>query len=100
MRTSRRTGAPVREAVALQYRAGRDRAPRVVAKGRGRLADRIIRCAESHDVAVIVDSSLVALLRGVPLQQTVPTALYPLVAEVLAFVYSVAKRSAPDRRHE
>ncbi|HUO44413.1 MAG TPA: EscU/YscU/HrcU family type III secretion system export apparatus switch protein [Burkholderiales bacterium] len=75
-----------RAAVALQYR-NQDLAPRVVAKGRGELAERIIAAAREHGVYVHESRELVSLLMQVDLDQHIPPALYIAVAELLAWVY-------------
>ncbi len=73
-------------AVALAYRAG-DAAPRVVAKGRGLLADEIIRRARAAGVYVHESPELVGLLLQVDLDRHIPPALYLAVAELLAWLY-------------
>lgn len=75
-------------AVALAYLAG-DAAPRVVAKGRGLIAEEIIKRAKDHGVFVHQSKELVALLMQVDLDQHIPPALYRAVAELLAWLYYV-----------
>lgn len=72
-------------AVALKYDG--DSAPKVVAKGEGQLADKIIEIAEEHGVALYKDSELVKLLARLDLDEEIPNNLYHAVAAVLAFVY-------------
>ena len=81
-------------AVALAYLTG-DAAPRVVAKGRGLIAEEIIKRAKEHGVFVHESKELVALLMQVDLDQHIPPALYRAVAELLAWLYHVesARRS-------
>jgi flagellar biosynthesis protein len=73
-------------AVALAYQTGQA-APKVVAKGRGMLAQAIIERA--HDAGVYVHESpeLVSLLMQVDLDQHIPPQLYLAVAELLAWIY-------------
>jgi flagellar biosynthesis protein len=80
-------------AVALSYQKG-DAAPRVVAKGRGFIADEII--ARAHDAGVFVHESpdLVALLMQLDLDARIPPQLYAAVAELLAWIYRVEKGAA------
>lgn len=73
-------------AVALGYRPGTDVAPRVLATGQGRLAQRIMATAEKHDVPVREDAELAHFLSHIPLEQEVPEELYPAIAEILAFL--------------
>lgn len=81
-------------AVALAYEAA-DGAPRVVAKGRGELARRIIERARAAGVFVHESPELVSLLLEVDLDTRIPPELYVAVAEVLAWVYRVERGEAP-----
>lgn len=74
------------EAVALAY-AAEDGAPRVVAKGRGLLAEEIIARARDAGVFVHESPELVSLLMQVDLDERIPPALYVAVAELLAWIY-------------
>lgn len=73
-------------AVALAYGQG-DMAPRVLAKGRGLLAEQIISRAHEHGVYVHESPELVSLLMQVDLDQHIPPQLYLAVAELLAWLY-------------
>lgn len=75
-----------RTAVALAYNAGQA-APKVVAKGRGLLADAIIERAREAGVYVHESPALVSLLMQVDLDQHIPPELYLAVAELLAWLY-------------
>lgn len=77
-----------REAVALAY-LPEDGAPRVVAKGRGLVAEEIIARARAAGVYVHESPELVALLMQVDLDERIPPALYVAVAEVLAWLYQL-----------
>ena len=81
-----------RKAVAVRYEASGDAAPRVVAKGSGLLADRIVELAKQHGVHIHEDPDLVAVLSKIDVSAEIPEALYRAVAEVLAFVYRLNKR--------
>jgi flagellar biosynthesis protein len=85
-------------AVALAYRREQDAAPRVVAKGRGLLADAILERAREAGVYVHESRELVALLMQVDLDQRIPPQLYVAVAELLAWLYRVEQGGAvaPD----
>jgi flagellar biosynthetic protein FlhB len=79
---------PTHYAVALEYKAGAMGAPRVVAKGRGWIAQRIKALAREHEVPLVENVPLArALYRSVALDQEIPAELYRAVAEVLAFVF-------------
>jgi flagellar biosynthesis protein len=73
--------------VALRYREAQDPAPRVVAKGSGRLADRILELARQEGVAVREDRSLVEVLGALEVDDVIPVELYEALARVLAWVY-------------
>jgi flagellar biosynthesis protein len=75
-----------REAVALAYREA-DAAPRVVAKGRGLIAEEIISRAREHGVYVHESPELLSLLIQVDLDEHIPSPLYLAVAELLAWLY-------------
>ena len=75
-----------KSAVALAY-SQTDAAPRVVAKGRGLIAEQIITRAREHGVYVHDSPELVSLLLQVDLDQRIPPQLYIAVAELLAWIY-------------
>jgi flagellar biosynthesis protein len=76
-----------REAVALRYDGKTDEAPKVTAKGRGLVAERIIEAAREHGIPMREDSDIVAVLAKLQLYEEIPPTLYKAVAEILAFVY-------------
>ena len=76
----------MQSAVALTYEAGTN-APRVVAKGRGLIAEEIIRRANESGVYVHQSKELVAMLMQVELDKDIPPTLYRVVAELLAWIY-------------
>ena len=79
-------------AAALRYDALKDAAPKLVAKGRGEIAKRIIELAEKNHVPVRSDPGLVQILSKLDLDEQIPAELYRAVAEILAFVYSTNAR--------
>jgi flagellar biosynthesis protein len=81
-------------AVALAY-AGGNAAPRVVAKGRGLIAEAIIARAQESGIYVHESPELVALLMQVDLDARIPPQLYVAVAELLAWLYRVEQRELP-----
>jgi len=83
---------PIRKAAALRYRPEEDRAPRVTAKGSGLLAEKIIQLAREHGVPVQEDPALIQILSQLDFYQEIPPAIYVVVAEILAFVYSMNNR--------
>ena len=88
-----------RHAAALAYDADDVKhrlAPRVTAKGHGHIAEEIIERARLAGVPVHESRELAALLTKVDLDQHIPPALYIAVAEVLAWVYRLEGRAAPQ----
>ncbi len=83
------------EAVALTYSSG-DAAPRVVAKGRGLIAQEIIERAREAGVFVHESPELVALLMQVDLDERIPPELYIAVAELLAWLYRLERGEPPE----
>lgn len=79
-----------RTAIALAYQAG-DTSPRVVAKGRGLIAQAIIERAREYGVFVHESEDLVAILMQVELDENIPPQLYQAVAELLAWLYRLEK---------
>ena len=77
---------PLKTAVAMAY-SQTDAAPRVVAKGRGLIAEQIILRAREHGVYVHESPELVSLLMQVDLDQRIPPQLYVAVSELLAWLY-------------
>ena len=84
---------PRRRAAALQYDPACDAAPRLLAKGQGALADRILSLAREHGIPIHEDRVLVEILATLDLDQQIPPELYRIVAEVIAFVYRVQGRA-------
>ncbi len=81
-----------RKAVALRYDAEKEAAPKVVAKGAGLRAERIIEIAREHGVHIHEDPDLVTFLSRLDVDTEIPEDLYRAVAEVLAFVYRLNQR--------
>ena len=79
-------GEKLKSAVALTYTRA-DSAPRVVAKGRGILAEEIISRAQTHGVYVHQSPELLALLMQIDLDERIPPQLYAAVSELLAWLY-------------
>jgi flagellar biosynthesis protein len=71
-------------AVALHY--DKTGAPRVVAKGRGSIGEKIIEVAKAHDIPIEENEVLAGALSNVELGDEIPAELYKAVAEVLIFV--------------
>ena len=84
-----------RQAIALAYQEGDD-APRVLAKGYGDVAERIVAEAKRQGVYVHDAPELVSLLMGLDLDERIPPMLYQVIAELLAWVYEISDAQAPS----
>jgi|GEM_PF-205668 len=78
---------PQQSAVALAYEGGD--APKVVAKGRGLMAEQIIFVAQEHGVFIHESKELVSLLMDIDLDKEIPATLYRTIAELLAWLYHI-----------
>lgn len=79
-------------AVALDYDAESQQAPRVVAKGYGEVAERIVALARENDIVIEANPHLAEALSGVEIDNTIPIELYQAVAEVIGFVLKVQNK--------
>lgn len=80
----------IKQAIALEYDPNDD-APRVIAAGRGALAERIIEKAKEADVPIHRDDKLADTLSRLEIGEMIPPELYEVVAEILLFVDSMDK---------
>ncbi|MFA5839389.1 MAG: EscU/YscU/HrcU family type III secretion system export apparatus switch protein [Candidatus Margulisiibacteriota bacterium] len=91
--------APERKmAVALRYDVDRDKAPLILASGRGNSAGEILRIAEENKIPLYEDPELAKLLSKLEMDTEIPAALYTLVAEVLFFVYKLDRMAEKRER--
>jgi len=79
---------PLQQAVALVYETGAP-APKVVAKGRGLVAEQIINVAQEAGVFIHESKELVSLLMDIDLDKQIPPTLYRTIAELLAWLYHI-----------
>ncbi|MFC7368535.1 MULTISPECIES: EscU/YscU/HrcU family type III secretion system export apparatus switch protein [Vreelandella] len=86
-----------RQAVALAYQ-DKAQAPRVVAKGYGELAERIMAEAQRQGIYVHDAPELVALLMQLDLDDEIPTSLYQVVAELLVWVFELSEERLTPRQ--
>ena len=80
----------MQQAIALEYNPAED-APRVIASGRGVLAEKIIQKAKESDVPIHRDDKLADTLSRLEIGEMIPPELYEVVAEVLIFVDAMDK---------
>lgn len=97
-RPASRPGSTRPRAAALRYRPEapfQDAAPRLVAKGRGLLAERILELAKQHGVSVTKDPDLLAALEPLDVDKLIPPDLFQAVALLLAALYRANKSLSP-----
>jgi flagellar biosynthesis protein len=80
----------IKQAIALEYDPSDD-APKVIASGKGALADRIIEKAKESDIPIHRDDKLAETLSRLEIGEMIPPELYEVVAEILIFVDSMDK---------
>jgi flagellar biosynthesis protein len=81
-----------KKAVALRYERYKDSAPKVVAKGKGVIAEKIIEVAKQHGVYLKEDPTLVEVLSGLELYEEIPEELYKVVAEIFVLIYQAKQK--------
>jgi flagellar biosynthesis protein len=74
-------------AIALAYDRESDTAPRVAAKGKGYIAEQILKLAEQHGVEIREDADLATLLSKLDIDAVIPLEAYAAVAEILSYIY-------------
>lgn len=79
-------------AAAIKYDNRKDAAPKIVAKGRGAIAEKIIELAKINSIPIKSDPALVQILSKLDIDEQIPVELYKAVAEILAFVYAANNR--------
>jgi len=83
---------PPRRAVALRYDRAREQAPRVLAQGKGHIAETILSFARANGIPVHEDADRVELLGACELGAEISPELYEIVAQLLAYLYRVNER--------
>jgi flagellar biosynthesis protein len=78
-----------RTAVAVRYDTDKDKAPMILASGRGAVAEEILRIAEDNKIPLYENQALAKILAKLEIDTEIPQPLYVLVAEVLFFVYKL-----------
>ena len=86
---------PTHIAIALRYRKSEGKAPKVIAKGKGELAEYMRDLARSNTIPIVEDIPLARLLyKRVKIGREVPAETYKAVAAILAFVYRLTGKSS------
>jgi flagellar biosynthesis protein len=74
-------------AIALSYDRQTDPAPRIAAKGKGHMAEQILKLAEQHGIEIREDADLATLLSKLDIDAVIPLEAYAAVAEILSYIY-------------
>ncbi len=87
-----------KEAIALTYKPDAENAPVIIAKGKGKIAENILKKAQENQIPIQEDPSLVSLLGQLNINESIPEELYQAVAEVFAFIYRIDQTKGLKRR--
>ena len=79
----------INKAAALKYDMEKDQAPKIIAKGTGDLAQKIVETAKEHDIPIQQDQDIVEVLTQMNLGEEIPEKLYSAIAEILSFIYQL-----------
>lgn len=79
----------LKNAAALKYEPGKDKAPVVVASGRGHVAEKIINIATENNIPTFKDEWASEILCSLPLDSEIPEVLYQVVAEIYAYILNM-----------
>jgi flagellar biosynthesis protein len=83
-----------KKAAALRYEKDKDGVPKVVAKGKGIVAEKIVEIAKEAGVPILEDRDLVEFLIALDVGEEIPPNLYKAVAEILVYVYKITRRKS------
>ena len=87
-----------KEAIALSYTPSESTGPKVLAKGKGKIAENILQQAALYDVPIHEDPNLIQLLGQLDLNESIPEELYQAVAEVFSFIYHLDQKHSKLKR--
>lgn len=74
-------------AVALGYEPDKDKAPKVLAKGQGHVAQKIIQIAIDEGIEIRKDADLLQILKAVDIDSEIPIEAFSAVAEIISYIY-------------
>lgn len=98
MAQGKKEGKLIKKASALSYAPGEDTAPKVVASGKGVIAEKLIERAKEAQIPIYEDEHLAETLSHISLGDEIPAQLYEVVAEVLSFISSLDKNHSISRK--
>lgn len=86
------------EAIALKYDRNGNDVPKVIGKGKGKIAQSILEAARENNVPIQEDPSLTELLGKLNIDESIPHELYEAVAELFALVYQLDKKAGLNKK--
>jgi len=86
-------GFTMKQAVAMKYKVYEDNAPKIVAKGKGEIAKKIIQKAKEYDIAIFENKELTNLLMNVEIDEEIPPELYKAVVEVFVWLHKTEEKA-------
>jgi len=90
----------IKKAIALDYDIDVNQAPKVIAKGKGELANNIIKIAQDNDVPIKKDEDLVELLSAIDIDKEIPESMYKAVSEIFSFIYDLTTLERKKREFD
>lgn len=87
-----------KEAVALSYDPSISEAPKVIAKGKGKIAENIVAKAEELNIPIQEDPSMIEILGQLNIDESIPEELYKAVSEVFAYIYQLDREHSLKKR--
>mgnify|MGYP006306972513 FL=1 len=76
-----------KKAAALKYDINKDNAPKLIAKGEGEVAEKLLETAEKFDIPIEENEDIIDLLIKLNIGEEIPEELYQVIAEILSFIY-------------
>ncbi|MBD3109460.1 EscU/YscU/HrcU family type III secretion system export apparatus switch protein [Bacillus sp. AGMB 02131] len=86
------------EAIALKYDKSTEDVPKVIGKGKGKIAKSILEIARENNVPIQEDASLTELLGKLNINESIPQELYEAVAEIFALIYQLDKKAKIEQK--
>lgn len=83
-----------KKTVALKYDQKNDQAPRIIASGKGSIAEMIIKKAKEENISIKKDKDVVQVLAELNIGEQIPEELYTVIAEILSFFYDLEDLSS------
>ena len=84
-----KNNSQTKKTVALKYDQNQDKAPRIIASGKGSIAEKIIKKAREENIPIKEDKDVVQVLAELNIGDEIPEELYTVIAEILAFFYDL-----------